>query len=157
MWLLLSVVGPIVSDPFMICFCSVFKMSLIPLLCFTDFLCLMTIYRSSETRLSPTVCVSVTVPSRFLWCSFSIMKTHLYNFHPLKPYFYVLKLGFTGVYIIFLISAQKHRLWVLVRTDSARLFSRVLTNYVLSRNMKNIRYFIWKLSLFGCEIFSIFE
>ena len=26
------------------------------------------------------------------------------------------KLGFTGVYIIFLISAQKHRLWVLVRT-----------------------------------------
>ena len=27
-------------------------------------------------------------------------------------------MGFTGVYIIFLISAQKHRLWVLVRTAS---------------------------------------
>ena len=34
------------------------------------------------------------------------MKTYLYNFDPLKPYFYIVKLGFTGVYIIFLISAQ---------------------------------------------------
>ena len=47
-----------------------------------------------------------------------ITKTCLYNFDPLKPHFYIVKLGFTGVYIIFLISAQKHRLWVLVRTAS---------------------------------------
>ena len=53
---------------------------------------------------------------------FSITKTCLYNFYPLKPHFYIVKLGFTGVYIIFLISAQKHRLWVLVRTASARRF-----------------------------------
>ena len=46
----------------------------------------------------------------------TITKTCLYNFDPLKPHFYIVKLGFTGVYIIFLISAQKHRLWVLVRT-----------------------------------------
>ena len=32
------------------------------------------------------------------------MKICLYNFDPLKPNFY--KLGFTGVYIIFLLSAQ---------------------------------------------------
>ena len=38
-----------------------------------------------------------------------ITKTCLYNFDPLKPHFYIVKLGFTGVYIIFLISAQKHR------------------------------------------------
>ena len=37
---------------------------------------------------------------------------------PLNPTFIWKKLGFTGVYIIFLISAQKHRLWVLVRTAS---------------------------------------
>ena len=37
-----------------------------------------------------------------------ITKTYLYNFDPLKPHFYIVKLGFTGVYIIFLISAQKH-------------------------------------------------
>ena len=35
-----------------------------------------------------------------------ITKTRLYNFDPLKPHFYIVKLGFTGVYIIFLISAQ---------------------------------------------------
>ena len=32
-----------------------------------------------------------------------ITKTGLYNSHPLKPHFYIVKLGFTGVYIIFLI------------------------------------------------------
>ena len=52
-----------------------------------------------------------------------ITKTRLYNFDPLKPHFYIVKLGFTGVYIIFLISAQKHRLWVFVRTASAVLTS----------------------------------
>ena len=54
------------------------------------------------------------------------MKTCLYNFNPLKPHFYIVKLEFTGVYIIFLIFAQNHRLWVLVRTIM----------YVLNRNMK---------------------
>ena len=36
----------------------------------------------------------------------NITKTCLYNVDPLKPHFYTVKLGFTGVYIIFLISAQ---------------------------------------------------
>ena len=35
-----------------------------------------------------------------------IMKTCLYNFDPLKPHFYMAKLGFTGLNIIFLIFAQ---------------------------------------------------
>ena len=35
-----------------------------------------------------------------------ITKTYLYNSDPLKPHLYIVKLGFTGVYIIFLISAQ---------------------------------------------------
>ena len=34
------------------------------------------------------------------------MKTCLYNFDRLKPRFYFVKLGFTGVYIIFHISGQ---------------------------------------------------
>ena len=41
---------------------------------------------------------------------FYITKTYLYNFDPVKPHFYIVKLGFTWVYIIFHISAQKHRL-----------------------------------------------
>ena len=55
------------------------------------------------------------------FCS-NITKTYLYNIDLLKPHFYIIKLGFTGVYIIFLISAQKHRLWVLIRTASPRRF-----------------------------------
>ena len=38
-----------------------------------------------------------------------ITKTRLYNFDRLKPHFYTVKLGFTGVYIIFLISAVRSR------------------------------------------------
>ena len=33
----------------------------------------------------------------------TITKTCLYKFDPLQPHFYIVKLGFTGVYIIFLI------------------------------------------------------
>ena len=35
-----------------------------------------------------------------------ITKTCLYKFDPLKPQFYIVKLGFTGVYIIFHIFSQ---------------------------------------------------
>ena len=45
-----------------------------------------------------------------IWCTGTqvsfITKTRLYNFDPLKPHFYIVKLRFTGVYIIFHISAQ---------------------------------------------------
>ena len=41
----------------------------------------------------------------------AITKSCLYNFDPLKPNFYVVKLGFTGVYINFLISAQNIDCW----------------------------------------------
>ena len=45
--------------------------------------------------------------------SLPITKTCLYHFDSLKPHFYIVELGFSGVYINFLIFAQKHRLWVL--------------------------------------------
>ena len=35
----------------------------------------------------------------------AITKTYLFNFDLLKPLFYVVKLGFTGLYVIFVISA----------------------------------------------------
>ena len=40
-----------------------------------------------------------------------IKKTYLYNFDPLKSQFCIVKLRFTGVYIIFLISAQNIDCW----------------------------------------------
>ena len=36
----------------------------------------------------------------------AITKTYLYNFDPLKPHFYIVKLGFAGIYIISLIFAK---------------------------------------------------
>ena len=50
----------------------------------------------------------------YLNCSY---RKHAYIIlTPLKPHVYPVKLGFTGVYINFHISARKNRLWVLVRT-----------------------------------------
>ena len=55
----------------------------------------------SETEISPRAeCCSVRL-------CLIITKTYLYNFDPLDPTFiYIVNLGSTGVYIIFLISAQ---------------------------------------------------
>ena len=50
-----------------------------------------------------------------------ITKTYLYNIDPLKPHFYIVKLGLQG-YTLFFLFLLKHRLWVLVRTASARRF-----------------------------------
>ena len=47
-----------------------------------------------------------------------ISKTSLYNFDPLKPHFYIVKLGFTASTLFFSYFCSKHRLWILVRTAS---------------------------------------
>ena len=76
-------------------------------------------------------------------------KTYLCNFDPLIPHLYIIKLGFTGVYFFFLISAQKHRLWVPVRITAQYPLEppreKVLmstTIYVLSRTMKKYQRFL---------------
>ena len=69
-----------------------------------------------------------------------ITKTYLYNFDPLKPHFYTVKLGFTGVYIIFLISAQNIDCGYSLEPPR-RGGSNEYPQSVLSRNMKNIRVF----------------
>ena len=79
------------------------------------------------------------------------MKTCLYNIDPLKPHFYIVKLGFTGVYIIFLISAQNIDCGYSLEPPL-----RVPTIYVLSRNMKNIRVFYLKIFRFFGAKFSIY-
>ena len=70
----------------------------------------------------------------------------IYNIDPLKPHFYIVKLGFTGVYIIFLISAQN--------LDCG--YSLEPPHRVLNRNMKNIRSFYLNIFLFLVVKFSIY-
>ena len=52
---------------------------------------------------NPAFCVKQEVAHPYMFTS----RKHAYIIlTPLKPHFYIVKLGFTGVYIIFLISAQ---------------------------------------------------
>ena len=86
-----------------------------------------------------------------------ITKTCLYNFDPLKPHFYIVKLGFTGVYIIFLISVQNincgHSLELPRRGGS----NEYPQSMFWAETWKLSEFFIWKFSFFGAKIFSIFE
>ena len=56
--------------------------------------------------------VIILLGKRKLVAVLFITKTYLYNFDPLTLHFYIVKLEFTQVYVIFLIFAQKHVLWV---------------------------------------------
>ena len=92
----------------------------------TETLKLLYFYFSCMTLVSSYACYPScpATPDFFWWtqhlffkmCIFHITKTRLYNFDPLKSHFYIVKLGFTRVYIIFLILLTIHRVWVLVRT-----------------------------------------
>ena len=89
-----------------------------------------------------------------------IMKTRLYNFDPRKPLFYIVKLGFTGVYIIFLISAQNMDCgYSLERPRLARQggSNEYPQSMFWAQIWKISEFFIWNFSVFGGEIFYIFE
>ena len=97
----------------------------------------------------------------FQFCCFVlafITKTCLCNFDPLKPHFYIVKLGFTGVYIIFLISAKNIDCGYSLEPPR-RGGSNEYPQSMFRAEIWKISefFFIWKLSVFGGEIFSIFE
>ena len=77
----------------------------------------------------------------------SITKTRLYNFDPLKPHFYIVKLGFTGVHIIFLIPAQNRDCGYSLEPPR-----RVQQSMFWAGIWKISEVFIWKFSVFGGEI-----
>ena len=86
-----------------------------------------------------------------------ITKTRLYNFDPLKPLFYIVKLGFTGVNIIFLISAQNLDCGYSLEPPR-RGGSNEYQQSMFWAEIWNIsEFFIWKFSFFGGKFFSIFE
>ena len=81
----------------------------------------------------------------------SITKTCLYNFDPLKPHFYIVKLGFTGVYIIFLISAQNIDCGP--RRDGSNEYPQSM---FWAEIWKILEFFIWKFASFLVVKFSIY-
>ena len=71
----------------------------------------------------------------------NITKTYLYNFDPLKPHFYIVKLGFTGVYIIFFIAAQTIDCGYSLEPPHRGGSNEYPQSMFLSINMKIIRVF----------------
>ena len=87
----------------------------------------------------------------------TITKTYLYNFDPLKPHFYIVKLGFTGVYIIFLISAQNIDCGCSLEPPRRGGSNEYPQSMFWAEIWKISDFFIWKFSVFGGEFFYIFE
>ena len=83
------------------------------------------------------------------------MKTYLYNLDPLKPHFYIVKLGFT-VYIIFLIFAQNKDCGYTLELPRRGGSNEYPQSVFWAEIWKNILFFIWKFSVFGDEIFYIY-
>ena len=77
-----------------------------------------------------------------------ITKTSLYNFDPLKPHFYIVKLGFTGVYIIFLISAENIDCGYSLEPPRRGGFNGYPQSMFSAEIWKNIRIFYLKIFIF---------
>ena len=77
-----------------------------------------------------------------------ITKTRLYNFDPLKPHFYIVKLGFTGVYIIFLISAQNIDCEYSLEPPRRGGSNEYPQSMFWAEIWKNIIIIVWKFSRF---------
>ena len=84
------------------------------------------------------------------------MKTCLYNADPLKPHFYIVKLGFTRVYIIFLISAQNIDCGYSLEPPW-RGGSNEYHSLCFEQKYETYPNFYLNILIFGDKIFSIFE
>ena len=87
---------------------------------------------------------------------YSITKTYLYNFDPLKPHFYIVKLGFTGVYniILFLV---KNRDCGYSLEPPRRGGSNEYPQPMFWTEIWKMSEIKKTFSVFGCKIFNIFE
>ena len=86
----------------------------------------------------------------------TITKAYLYNFD-LKPHFYIVKLGFTRVYIIFLISAQNIDCGYSFEPPRRGGSNEYPQSLFWEETWKNIRLFYLKIFLFSCEKINVFE
>ena len=86
-----------------------------------------------------------------------MLSSRKHNFDPLKPHFYIVKLGFTGVYIIFLISSEKHRFGYSLEPPRRGGSNEYPQSMFCVEIWKTSEFLIWKFSVFGDEIFYIFE
>ena len=85
-----------------------------------------------------------------------IKKTRLYNFDPLKPHFYIVKLGFTGVYIFFLFLLKNIDCGYSLEPPRRGGSNEYPQSMFLSRNMKKISEFLSQNFQFLVVKFSVY-
>ena len=86
------------------------------------------------------------------------LRKHAYiNLTPLKPHFYKVKLGFTGVYIIFLFLLKNIDYGYSLEPPRRGGSNEYPQSMFLAEIWKISEFFIWKFSFFGGENFNIFE
>ena len=85
-----------------------------------------------------------------------ITKTCLYNFDPLKPHFYTVKLGFTGVYVNFLISAQNIDCGYSLELPRWGSSNKYRQSMFWAEIWKSIRIFYLKIFIFLVVKFSVY-
>ena len=88
-----------------------------------------------------------------------ITKTRLYNFGPLKPHFYIVKLGFTGLgYKLFFLFLLKNIDCGYSLEPPHRGGSNEYPQSMFWAEIRKISgFFTWKISVFGGELYYIFE
>ena len=86
-----------------------------------------------------------------------ITKTYVYNFDPLKPHFYTVKLGFTGYTLFFLLLLKNIDCGYSLEPPWWGSSNKYPQSMFWAEIWKNVRIFILKISVFGGEIFNIFE
>ena len=86
-----------------------------------------------------------------------ITKTRLYNFDPLKPHFYIVKLGFTGVYIIFLMLLKNIDCGYSLEPPRRGGSNKYPQSMFWAEIWKNIRIFYLKIFIFCWWNFQYIE
>ena len=82
------------------------------------------------------------------WHMYAITKTRLYNVDSLKSHFYIVKLRFTGVYIIFLIFAQNIDCVYSLEPPRRGGSNEYPQSMFWAEIWKISEFFIWKFSIF---------
>ena len=78
----------------------------------------------------------------------NITKTYLYNFDPLKPHCYVVKLGFTGVYIILLFLLKNIDCGYPLEPPRRGGSNEYPQSIFWAEIWKILEFFIWKIAIF---------
>ena len=94
-----------------------------------------------------------TLPLQML---LSITKTCLYNFDPLKHHFYIAKLGFPGVYFIFLYLLKNIDCGYSLEPPRRGGSNKYPQSMFWAEIWKISEFFIWKFSIFLVVKFSVY-